>query len=239
LNAGQSCRIGVVFTPGAVGARSATLTLLDNTLNGEDNVTLAGIGVLPSPTFTITAPANGATFTSGTAVTFSVKVSSASGPQPTGKVQFKVDGANYGTAVTVSSTGTASTSVTGLTTTTHTLSATYSGDTNYAAAGPVSVSITIKAAATLKFTSPTSGQTVPAASLPVSVTVTSKTSPVPIGNVTFSVDGAQVGAPVKLVSGAASMTTGSLTAGSHTILAVYSGDKYHRATKASETVNAQ
>jgi hypothetical protein len=195
--------------------------------------------VLPSPTFKITAPVNGATFTSGTPVTFSASVTSTSGAQPTGTVQFKVDGANYGSPVTVSGTGTASTSVTGLTTTTHTLSATYSGDSNYAAAGPVSVSITVKAAAILKFTSPTAGQTVPAASLPITVTVTSKVSPVPIGNVTFSVDGKQVGAPVKLVSGSASMTTAGLTVGSHTILAVYSGDKYHRATKASETVNAQ
>jgi hypothetical protein len=239
LNSGQTCSIGVIFTPAAVGARKATLTLLDNTITGADSVTLSGTGVLPSPTFKITVPVNGATFTSGTPVTFSASVTSTSGAQPTGTVQFKVDGANYGSPVTVSGTGTASTSVTGLTTTTHTLSATYSGDSNYAAAGPVSVSITVKAAAILKFTSPTAGQTVPAASLPITVTVTSKVSPVPIGNVTFSVDGKQVGAPVKLVSGSASMTTAGLTVGSHTILAVYSGDKYHRATKASETVNAQ
>jgi hypothetical protein len=239
LNSGQTCSIGVIFTPAAVGARKATLTLLDNTITGADSVTLSGTGVLPSPTFKITTPVNGATFTSGTPVTFSASVTSTSGAQPTGTVQFKVDGANYGSPVTVSGTGTASTSVTGLTTTTHTLSATYSGDSNYAAAGPVSVSITVKAAAILKFTSPTAGQTVPAASLPITVTVTSKVSPVPIGNVTFSVDGKQAGAPVKLVSGSASMTTAGLTVGSHTILAVYSGDKYHRATKASETVNAQ
>ncbi len=38
LSSGQSCRIGVIFTPGAVGARAATLTLLDNTANGADSV---------------------------------------------------------------------------------------------------------------------------------------------------------------------------------------------------------
>jgi hypothetical protein len=140
---GQTCRIGIIFTPAAVGARLATLTLLDNTVDGADTVTLSGTGVLPAPIFTITSPANGSSFKSGTAVTFSVSVTSSSGAQPTGTVQFKVDGANYGSPVTLSSTGTASTSVTGLTTTSHTLSVTYSGNANYAAAGPISVSITI------------------------------------------------------------------------------------------------
>lgn len=79
--------------------------------------------------------------------------STSSGTPPTGTVQFKVDGSNYGSAVTLSSAGTASTSVTGLTVTTHTLSATYSGDSNYAAAGPISVSITVKALAVAELAS--------------------------------------------------------------------------------------
>ncbi|MGP8092402.1 MAG: Ig-like domain repeat protein [Candidatus Sulfotelmatobacter sp.] len=236
MYSGQTCRIGVIFTPAATGARAATLTLLDNTINGTDSVTLSGTGVLPTPTFKITAPANGASVTSGTAVTFGASVTG-SGPQPTGTVQFKVDGANYGSAVKVSSTGTASTSVTGLTTTSHTLGATYSGDSNYAAAGPISVSITVKAAAVVKFTSPTAAQDVAAAAtLPLKVTVTSKDSPAPTGNVTFSVDGKQVGAAVKIVSGVASTTAARLAAGTHTIHAAYSGDKYHRPATASETI---
>jgi hypothetical protein len=44
LNAGQSCRITVVFTPHAVGARSAVLRLLDNTVNDMSVVTLTGRG---------------------------------------------------------------------------------------------------------------------------------------------------------------------------------------------------
>jgi len=251
LYSGQTCRIGVIFTPAAVGARSATLTLLDNTINGADSVTLSGTGVLPTPTFKITAPANGSSFKSGTAVTFSVSVTSSSGSQPTGTVQFKVDAANYGSAVTLSSTGTASTSVTGLTTTTHTLSATYSGDANYAAVGPVSVSITVTAAAAVRFTSPAAAASVAAAaSLPIKVRVTSRsagpgwgvprnTSPAPTGNVTFSVDGNQVGSAVAIVSGVASTTAGQLTAGTHTIHAAYSGDEYHSPASASETIVAK
>jgi len=146
LYSGQTCFLGVKFTPSAVGTRTATLNLLDNTIAGTNSVLLTGVGTLPAPTFNITSPANGASFTSGTTITFSASVTYGSSPQPTGTVQFKVDGANYGSPATLSGTGTASTSVTGLTQTTHTLSATYSGDANYAAAGPISVSITVTAA---------------------------------------------------------------------------------------------
>jgi Bacterial Ig-like domain (group 3) len=110
--------------------------MLDNTATNSNLVQLAGTGTLPFANFTITSPTNGASFTSGTPVTFSVSVTSASSPAPTGTVQFKVDGANFGSPVTISS-GAASTSVTGLTQTTHTLSATYSGDSHYAAGGPI------------------------------------------------------------------------------------------------------
>lgn len=236
LLVGQTCRIGVIFTPAGVGARSATLTLLDNTVNGADSVTLNGTGALPAPIFKITSPTSGASYTSGTAVPFSVSVTSTSGAQPTGTVQFKVDGANYGSPVTVSSTGTASTSVTGLTTTTHTLSATYSGDTNYAAAGPVSVSITVKAAATVKFTTPLTTQAMAATStIGIKVTVTSKTAPAPTGKVTFSVDGKAV-TTAAIVSGTASANPGTLAAGTHTLRAAYSGDKYHFASSTSEKI---
>lgn len=236
LNSGQTCRIGVIFTPSVVGARQATLTLLDNTVNGSDSVAISGAGVLPSPTFKITAPANGSSFKSGTAVTFSASVTSTSGTQPTGTVQFKVDGANYGSAVTLSSTGTASTSVTGLTTTTHTLSATYSGNANYAAAGPISVTITVTPAAAVKFTSPLPTQTLRSkTAINLAVTVRAGTGPAPAGKVNFSVDGKSVGTAT-IASGKASVDGGVLAAGTHTLAAAYSGDQYHAPTRASERI---
>jgi Bacterial Ig-like domain (group 3) len=236
LYTGQTCRIGVIFTPAAVGAASATLTLLDNTANGADAVTLTGTGVLPTPTFKITAPANQASVTSGTAVTFSVSVTSTSGAQPTGTIQFKVDGTNHGTAVTLSSTGTASTSITGLSVASHTLSATYSGDANYAAAGPVSVSITVTAPAVVKFTAPTVAQVAaPTTDIPLSVSITASEGPAPTGKVKFSVDGKAL-ATVPVDAGKASTSSGTLAAGSHTFVAAYSGDKYHHPAAVSKTI---
>lgn len=44
LGAGRSCVIGVTFTPQSTGARSAVLTLADDTLAGSNEVTLNGTG---------------------------------------------------------------------------------------------------------------------------------------------------------------------------------------------------
>lgn len=235
LYAGQTCKIGVTLKPSGTGLRTATLTLVDNTINGNDSVSMSGLGTLPNATLKITAPANGASFTSGTAVTFSVSVTSASGPQPTGKVQFKVDSANLGSPATLSSTGTASTTVTGLTQTTHTLSFTYAGDSNYSAGGPVSVTITITAAVKIGFVSPLSGQTFASkTNVPLAVTLTGG-APAPTGTVKFSVDGNSVGAGT-IVAGKAAVNTWIPTAGSHTVMAAYSGDKSHSAANASEKI---
>jgi hypothetical protein len=44
LAGGQSCQIGVVFTPAATGTRVASLNLVDNTVNAVNKVKLAGTG---------------------------------------------------------------------------------------------------------------------------------------------------------------------------------------------------
>jgi hypothetical protein len=44
LYGGQSCQIGVIFKPGATGARVAVLNLVDNTVNAANKVKLAGTG---------------------------------------------------------------------------------------------------------------------------------------------------------------------------------------------------
>ncbi|MGP8250792.1 MAG: choice-of-anchor D domain-containing protein, partial [Terracidiphilus sp.] len=128
LAAGQSCKVGIIFTPAAAGTRSASLIFLDNTVTNMNTVGLAGTGTLPLPTFTITAPASSATETSGTAFTFSVSVTS-SGTQPTGTVTMLLNGtAISGSPATLNGSGVASLSVTSTKTGSNTLSATYNGD---------------------------------------------------------------------------------------------------------------
>lgn len=227
LQAGQTCKIGIIFTPSGTGLRKTTLQIADNGISGTDSAFMDGNGTLPVPTMTITSPNNGASFTSGTAVTFTVSVTSSSGSQPTGTVQFKVDGANFGGPVTLSSSGIASTSVTGLTQTSHTLSATYSGDSNYAPAGPVSVSITVTAVkSTPVVTLSSAPQTSACSPLQFTVSV-SGSAPQPTGAVALF-DGTSQISSGALAGGKVQLPSPPLNAGSHSFTAHYAGDALHQ-----------
>lgn len=129
LGAGQNCQIGVIFKPSAVGARTATLNLVDNTVNGVNLVRLSGTGAAAA-TVSFTAP-GAAQITAGTKVSVSVKVSS-SYTTPTGKVSFTVDGKAAGSATL--NAGTASVVIASLTSGTHQLVASYGGDKYHIAA---------------------------------------------------------------------------------------------------------
>jgi len=48
LLSGKSCNIGIIFTPAAAGARSAVLTILDDTITGSNTIQLTGTGALPA-----------------------------------------------------------------------------------------------------------------------------------------------------------------------------------------------
>lgn len=58
----------------------------------------------------------------------------------------------------------------------------------------------------------------------------------PTGTVQFFIDGTAAGSPVPLVNGVASYTTSSLTQGTHTATAAYSGDNLYSATTTNGTV---
>jgi len=93
-------------------------------------VTLTAPTVLNTTT---TLTSNPSSVTVNTAVTFNASVVPGSGTStPTGTVQFAIDGTNVGSAVTVSG-GQAAYAYTGFTTTgTHTVMASYSGDSTHA-----------------------------------------------------------------------------------------------------------
>ncbi len=227
--AGHSCKVGVVFKPTAGGARTANLVLHDNSINGSNTILLNGTGTLPAPVFTITSPANGTSFKTGTAITFSVSVTSTSSTHPTGTVQFLVDNVNHGGPVTLSATGTASTSVTGLSIATHSLSAKYNGDANYAPAGPISVSSVVTAVAKVPPVVTLSVAARPANACSISqfaVTVSSNSGPVPTGAVHL-LDGGSVQAAGSLSNGKAMLSSSWLRPGLHRLTASYAGDGLH------------
>jgi len=54
LAANATCTVGVVFTPGAVGVRTATFQVADNAAGTPQSATLTGTGTTPGPAVTIT-----------------------------------------------------------------------------------------------------------------------------------------------------------------------------------------
>ena len=154
-------------------------------------------------------------------VTFTARVSSVAAK--TGTVQFKDNGVNLGAPVVLSGSGIAQFTTSTLTAGTHAITAEYSGDANFlpstgTLAGGQLVRATTNTAVTSSFNPSDLGQ---------SVTFTARVTSVSLmtGMVQFKDNGVNLGAPVALNgSGIAQFTTSTLTSGTHTITAEYSGD---------------
>jgi hypothetical protein len=113
-----------------------------------------------------------------------------------------------------------------------TVTASQSGNANYSA--PPSVSQTCTIARTASSTTVTSS--VSPSVVGQAVTFSARVSPASAtGTVQFSVDGANSGGPVAVTNGSAALTTAALSAGSHTVTAVYSGNPNVSGSSASVT----
>ena len=138
----------------------------------------------------------------------------------TGAVTFS-DGAT--TLATVSlSNGTASLSTGQLAAGGHTLTASYGGDANYAGSAAAAVSLTVSGGAAATTTSLAVSPLSPAVGQNVTLTAT-VSPPAATGNVTFQDGGTTLGT-AGLSAGTAVFHTPSLSAGAHTLTAVYLGD---------------
>jgi hypothetical protein len=149
---------------------------------------------------------------------------------PAGAVQFLVDGVNYGGAVPLTN-GTASVSVGGLGAGGHTVSAVYAGSpshlgsTAWRVAQPISLDGTSVEIASSLATS-VAGQGV---TFTATVTPGNAGSGTPTGLVTFK-DGATIlGSATPDAAGRATLSTASLSVGTHSITASYAGDANHAA----------
>jgi hypothetical protein len=183
------------------------------------------VGTLPTPTFAITSPAVSTSIKAGIAVTFTVSVTSTIAPVPTGKVTMLLDGAAIsGSPATLNSSGVASLSVVTSVTGTHTLSATYTGDTNYAAAGPITRTYAVTAAALTKVTlSSTANPMQRCSPATFYVLVAGQGAEKPTGKVELR-NSSTVLASAELNNGSARLTTAALTIGPNPLTAHYDGD---------------
>jgi hypothetical protein len=190
--------------------------------------------------------ATGVTYNPTSNITLSATVSATTGTTvPTGTVQFydETTSANVGTAVTLSSTGTASYVTEGaLTSGGHNIRAQYSGDATFEAAVSQPVTFEIQPSATSLAVTPSTAAPSGGASITVTGTVTATNlgTVAPTGTVTVNLDGVAQGNATLVTTG--SVTSGAVsvtvpTSGSHTIQGVYSGDSnYNNSTSPSVTI---
>ena len=121
---------------------------------------------------------------------------------------------------------------------THTVSARYSGDANYAADTSAGVAVTVIQAASATAVASSANPSFAGESVTLTAKVTSD-GPTPTGNVIFT-SGSATLATVALSGGSAAYTTSFDTAGTQTITASYSGDGNTQASSGiiSQVVNA-
>ncbi len=174
------------------------------------------------------------------------------GVAPTGNVQFYVDGVAYGNPVGISGAGytpsssqpyawaNAQTSVTFTALGSHTLTATYSGDSNYAASTSAGVTVGVQATPGIGFSTspdpPVVGQSV---NLSAQVNAAAG-GVVPTGTIAFSVDNIAVTGTVTYTSAYGGMV-GTIpytftSTGNHVVTVSYSGDVNYLATSDPITV---
>jgi hypothetical protein len=226
----------VTFTDGSTTINTATLNNtataafstssltagnhpLKASYNGDPNYTASSgtanetVG-LTGTTTSLNASPSPATYGQTVTLTATVTPSAA-----TGTVTFKDGTVQLGQPALSGGKATLTTST--LAAGSHSLTATYGGDTSYSASTAPSVSLTVNQAATTaglqaSSMSLTQGQTV---TLTATVTPSAAT-----GTVTFKDGTVQLGQPTTVSGGKAAFTTSALAAGSHSLTATYGGD---------------
>jgi hypothetical protein len=201
-------------------------TLLLNQVSSETAPTLLAT--------TTTLTASSTTSTSGQSITFTATVAPSTGSgTPTGTVTFYDGTSSLGSGNLTAGVATFSTST--LAVATHSITATYSGDTTYNTSTSAAVTVVIIAPPLATTTTLTASSTNAVAG--TSLTFTATVAPAsgtaaPTGTVTFY-DGTTMLGTGTLASGTASYSTANLTVGSHSITASYGGDSGNAASTSS------
>jgi hypothetical protein len=170
---------------------------------------------------TTSLTASAAQINVGQAVTFTVGVAASAGSTPSGTVTLLDGSTSLGTASL--SNGAATFTITSLTAGTHSITASYAGDSADGASTSGAVSVQVNGAqlpstAVALVASPTTAASGQAISLTASVTPVSAT-----GTVSFK-DGSSTIGSATLASGNGTLSVSTLSVGTHSLTAAYSGD---------------
>ena len=165
-------------------------------------------------------------FAFGQAATFTATVSPGSGTFDNGgTVQFAVDGTNFGSPQGLSG-GKATIQDSALAVGTHAITATYSGDTEFAgSSGTLSGGQVVKQASTTTTLSSSANPSALGQAVTFTATLAAGSGTFDNGGtVQFAVDGTNFGSPQGLSGGKATIQDSALAVGTHTITATYGGD---------------
>jgi len=212
----------ITGAPSTVGTSSFTVqvTDADGSAAARDLTLTVNQG---GTTTSVSSSANPSVF--GQVVVFTATVS-AVGPAsgtPTGTVTFKVGSTTLGTATLAG--GSAPFTTSALSVGTHSITATYGGDSNFVTGTSSALSQVVSKASTSTLLTSSGNPSIAGQSVTFTATVSavSPGSGTPTGTVTFK-DGSTTLGTATLASGKAAFTTSALSAGSHSITASYAGD---------------
>jgi sugar lactone lactonase YvrE len=209
------------FTSSALtfGAHSITASYQGDTDHAVSSSAALSEQIVQAATVALKSSVNPSIF--GTNVVLTIDVAGESAPTPTGTVVLR-DGASSLGTLTLDGTGAASLQIASLAVGSHTVTATYSGDTNYAAASGMLLQ-TVQSATTQITLTASANPAIYATPLIFSADVTGNGG-VATGAVTFTDGGASIGSALLNASGVATLSRSTLAPGMHTVVANYAGD---------------
>ena len=229
---------GTFQSPIALGANGPGIAVGDFNGDGRPDLAVGGVSVLLNvskgfvfpTTTTMVSSANPSIL--GESVSFTATVAAQVTGTPTGTITFSDGNTPLGQSILAA--GTASLSISSLTVGSHSIIASYSGDSNFTGSVSITESQTVQKADTT-----TTLDAVPSTAnlnqnITLTATVTSGNSGIPTGTVTF-LDGTNSIGSSSLSSGVASLSTSALAAGTHNITAQYNGDSNFKGSVSSIT----
>jgi hypothetical protein len=158
----------------------------------------------------------------GTALTFTVKLSGNASAEPSGVISF-FDGSSLLGTATLDATGTATFGTSTLAIGSHTITGSFAGDTNYASSVSTPLIETITSANTSIALAGSANPASYGSPLTLQAVVTSNGG-IATGSIAFTDGGAALGTAVLDATGTAKLVTSALLPGPHTIVANYAGD---------------
>jgi hypothetical protein len=205
--------ISVIYS-GDANYQPHTITLTQTVQQGSTKVTL---GSSANPSF------------DGQSVTFTTTVASGTSNMPTGTIKFGDGNSVIGTS-TLNASGVATFTTSTLAVGTHTITAAYSGDSNFSPTNSPVLSQVVQQSNSGTTLASSLNPSTESQSILFTASVTSSAAVAPTGSVRFMDGSTQLGVANLSSGGTATFSIASLAAGTHSITAVYSGDNNNDAS---------